>query len=107
MMFDNKTGGIMALPVEERGVADHVVKWCVRKIDEIGYAGEKIAMKSDQEPAIMAFKKSVAVHREAETSMIESPVRESRSHGAMERALRTWQGQMRTMRSASNGSPNR
>ena len=68
-------------------------------IEEMGYAGEKIVLKSDQEPSILALKRAVAVTRDGQTCPIESPVRESKSNGAMERAVRTWQGQMRTMRS--------
>ena len=55
-------------------------------------------IKSDQEEAIIALKKAVAVKRQAETVLIESPVRDSRANGAAERAIRTWASQLRTIR---------
>ena len=51
-----------------------------------------------KEDASIALKKAVAVHRQAETVMLESPVRDSKANGAAERAVRTWAGQLRTLR---------
>ena len=55
-------------------------------------------MKSDQEPAILDLKKDVAIKRQTKTVMVDSPVRESKSNGAVDRAVKTWQGQFRTLR---------
>ena len=55
-------------------------------------------MKSDQEEPIMALKRSVAIKRQSETVMIDSPVRDSRSNGMAERTVRTWASQVRTLR---------
>jgi len=68
-------------------------------IEEMGYGGTKAILKSDQEPAMLSLKKAVAVARQAETCQIESPVRESKANGAIERAIRTWQGQMLAFKS--------
>ena len=46
----------------------------------------------------MALKRAVAARRKAETALIDSQVRESKSNGAMERAILKWQGQVRTMK---------
>ena len=46
----------------------------------------------------MAFEKAVALKRQAKTTVIESPVRESQSNGTIERAFRTWESQFRTLR---------
>ena len=73
-----------------------VVKWFVEKLDSIEYRGQAITLKSDQEPAIKALKMAVAAKRVGSTTPVESPVRESKSNGAVERAIRVWQGQLRT-----------
>ena len=52
-VFDNKCMGIWALPVEEKGANDEAVRWMVEKIEEAGYAGQKVVIKSDQEPALL------------------------------------------------------
>ena len=80
-IFDNKCKAIWALPVESKGVNEEAVKWMIDRIDEAGYAGQKVVLKSDQEPAILALKRAVAVSREGEASLIESPVRESKPTG--------------------------
>ena len=46
----------------------------------------------------MALKKDVAIYRQAETVMLESPVRDSKANGAAERAVRSWAAQLRTIR---------
>ena len=96
--YDHEKSGFWALPVERKGAQEEVVKWIVDKIDEAGYAGMAVTIKSDQEPAMIALKQAIAVRRKAETIPIESPVRESKSNGRIERAIRTWQAQFRTMR---------
>ena len=48
---------------------------------------------------MLSLKKAVAVARQAETCPIESQVRESKANGAVERAVTTWQGQFRTLKS--------
>ena len=63
-----------------------------------GYTGMKVTIRSDQEPSLIAFKEALAVKRAAETSLIESPARESKSNGLVERAIRNWRDQSRTLR---------
>ena len=67
-------------------------------LEESGYAGVPITMKSDQEPAMMKLKRAVAVRRKAETALIKSPVREFHANGRIERAVRKWLAQFTTMR---------
>ena len=52
----------------------------------------------DQEPAILAFKKAVAVARVGETVSTESPVRASKSNGKTDNAIGRWQAQLRTIK---------
>ena len=58
----------------------------------------KVTIKSDQEPAIVSLKQAVAIKRSSETSLIESPVRDSKSNGMAEVAVKTWAGQVRTIK---------
>ena len=57
-----------------------------------------MSIRSDQEEAIMALKKALAIYRRAETVMLESPVRDSKANGAAERAVGSWASQLRTIR---------
>ena len=87
--YDHQKSGFWALPVESKGAQEQVVKWIAEKLEEAGYAGVPVTIKSDQEPAMIALKQAVAIKRKAETPLIESPVRESKSNGRIERAIRT------------------
>ena len=74
--WDDGHRALWALPVDHKGAEEYVVNWLVRKIDEAGYSGVPLTIKTDQEPAIVALKRAVAIRRQAETTPIESPVRE-------------------------------
>ena len=69
--------------------------WLVGKLQVAGYGGVKVTLKSNNEAPILALKTAIAVRREAENAVIESPVRESKSNGHVERAVRNWQDQYR------------
>ena len=96
VMYDHKMKSLWAIQVEHKGAVDYVVKWCLNKFEESGYLGSRITLKSDQEPSMVALKDAIAAARVGDTAFIESPVRESKSNGAAERAIRTWEGMMRT-----------
>ena len=95
---DRQSKGIWAMVVDHKGAQESSVRWLKNKIKESGHSGTKVTVKSDQEVAIVALKKAVAIKRQAETVLIESPVRDSRANGTIERAMRTWAAQTRTMR---------
>jgi hypothetical protein len=95
---DRTSESLWAMVVEAKGVNDSSVKWTKERIDESGYLGTRIVFKSDQEESIKALKRAVAIKRQADTTMIESPVRDSKSNGSVERAVRTWAAQVRTLR---------
>ena len=82
--YDHGKSGFRVLPVEHKGAQEETVKWLVDKLDEAGYAGMAVTIKSDQEPAMINLKQAIAVKRKAETLLIESPVRESKSNGRIE-----------------------
>ena len=95
VVYDNKKNNIWTIEVPEKGVPedDVAVDWLVDKLDASGYRGVSISLKSDNEPSILAFKNAVAIRRKTETSLLESPVRESKSYAHVERAVRTWRDQ--------------
>lgn len=96
---DDSTDAVWAMQVDSKGVEAGVgVDWLFGKLEFAGYSGMRITIKSDQEPSIMALKRAMVVKRAAETCLVESPVRESKSNGKVERAIRTWRDQFRTLR---------
>ena len=83
---------------EAKGVTDSSLKWAKVRIDASGYLGTRIVSKSHQEESIKALKRAIAVNRQADNIMIESQVRDSKSNGSVERVVRTWAAQVRTLR---------
>ena len=45
--YDHSKKGLWALPVEDKGANADVVKWVVDKLDEAGYTGVPVTLKSD------------------------------------------------------------
>ena len=70
-------------------------------LDQLGCM--KYILKSDQEPASVELNESWKRGRDDDIIMEESPVEDSRSHGYVERAVQTVQGQVRTLKSALEG----
>ena len=75
IMYDTNRRGIWTLSVDNKGATPSSVNWTTDKLDEAGYSGVGVTLKSDQEPAILDLKKEMGIRRQAETTMIESPVR--------------------------------
>ena len=98
VIFDDDKESFWALGVERKGVTEGIVKYVAGILDQSGYQGEKLTMKSDQEPSILALKKAVAAERVGETVPIESPVRPSKPNGRMENAMKIWQEQLLTIK---------
>ena len=98
VIFDDDKESFWALGVEQKGVTEGIVKYVAGILDQSGYQGQKLTMKSDQEPSILALKRAVAAERVGETVPIESPVRASKSNGRMENAVKIWQEQLRTIK---------
>ena len=87
------------MQVDAKGVEAGVgVDWLNAKLEFAGYSGMRITVKSDQEPSIVSLKKALAVKRGAETCLLESPLRVSKANGKVERAIRRWRDQFRTLR---------
>ena len=96
--YDNDSHGVWALAVDAKGATKPSVQWVKGKIDDSGCSGTPVSIRSDQEEAIMALKKAVAIYRQAETVMLESPARDSKANGAAERAVMSWACLLRTIK---------
>ena len=95
MVHDDQSQALWALAVQSKGSAPEVAMWVTQKLEEAGYRGAPIAIKTDQEESSMALKRAVALGREAKSAMAESKVRVSKSNLDIERAIREWRGQFR------------
>ena len=67
--------------------------------NELGYSEMKIALKSDGARELHELRSAVAGSRVHPTIPIDVPVKESKGNGGMERAVRTWSGQYRSLKS--------
>jgi hypothetical protein len=98
VIYDDDKKTMWALAVEQKGVTEGIVRYLVGALDQSGYQGQKLTMKTDQEPAILALKRAVSAERVGETVPIEAPVGASKSNGMMENAVKLWQEQLRTIK---------
>ena len=98
IFFDESKNCFWALCVDAKGATPVVAKWFGDKMNDSGYSGEKVTLKSDNEESLVALQKAVAAKRKGETVIINSPVRSSKSNGKMERSVRKWQDQLRTVK---------
>ena len=96
--YDHNSRGVWAIAVEAKGAVNSSVQFVKDKIDNAGCSGTSISSRSDQKESILALKRAVAIYRQAETVMFESPVCDSKANGGAERAVRSWAGQLRTIR---------
>ena len=87
---DLATGGIRAHHVSAKGNGD---PWIAGKskddIEEFGYGGVPVRVKSDQEPAIVDVQRAVIAKRgSAPTILVNSPVGDTHSNGRVENAIK-------------------
>ena len=47
MIWDDNHECLWALLVEKKGLVNWIVKWIVEKLDNVGYRGQAITLKSD------------------------------------------------------------
>ena len=70
---DRTSEALWAMVAETKGATDSSLKCAKERLDESGYLGTKVVLKSDLEESIKALKRAIAVNRQADTIMIESP----------------------------------
>ena len=100
IVYDHRTRATGAYMTGNKGPVDWVIKAVCGDLETWGYGSCRIAIKSDQENSIKSLREAIAQSRSAPTAIIHSPVRESKSNGAVEKAVQRWQSQYRTMKLA-------
>ena len=97
--IDKGKGAIWALEVDSKGVDSGAgAAWLAERLDFAGYRGLQVTIMSDREPQMLALKNAIAAKRTAEIAFVESPVRQSKCNGLVERAIRNWRDQYQTLR---------
>ena len=96
--YDKAKEGFWTLPVAEKGASEDAVQWTCGVMEDSGYGGCEITVKSDQEPAIVSLRKAIAATRTGTTVPMNSPVRCSKSNGRIENAVKRFQGQLRVLK---------
>ena len=97
-LFDNDTRAFKLYRTRRKGVVRWVIDAIIKDLETMGYANSKICVRCDRESSLMAIRKALTRKRKAPTVPLDVPVRESKSNGTMERAIRTWQGSFRTLK---------
>ena len=59
IMHDDRLVILWVLGVQHKGVTPETVTWITQKLEEAGYRGVDLTLKTDQEEAIMALKRAV------------------------------------------------
>ena len=100
---DLATGGFRAHLVLGKKETEN--PWIARKIkddiEEFGYGGAPVRIKSDQEPAIVDVQRAVIAKRgNAPTIPVSSPVGESQSNGRVEIAIKKVRCMVKTILSS-------
>lgn len=100
---DAKSRVCCAIPVPQKGI--DVEEWSLREglrfLDFLGYTS--LLLKSDQEVSLGALLSKMKTHRGEQTQTMteHSPVGDSQSNGFIERTIQSVEGQIRTLRSAT------
>ena len=97
--YDRKSQTGYLHQAESKGSEDHYI-WnrLIMDMDEIGYRGEKLIIKSDQERPITAVVNLICEHRNGQTVPMESPQGDSASNSEVEGWIRRAKEQVRTLK---------
>ena len=98
IIYDDHSESLFAVALASKEYHDWLAELVKSIIDELGYAGVRIVIKHDNAQELIKLRSEVTARRSAPTVPMESPVAESKCNGAIERAVRTWQGQFRTLK---------
>ena len=99
---DLATGGIRAHLVLAKGNGDLWIAGKIKDdIEELGYGGAPVRIKSDQEPAIVDVQRTVIAKRgNAPTILVNRPVGDSQSNGRVEHAIKEVRNVVKTILSS-------
>ncbi len=95
---DRKSGIMQSRVVPAKGNDKFAIKRLVQDIKLLGYT--KVIIKSDNEPSILALKKSTKETTKVEVIPEESPVGDHQANGEVENTVKRFAGQFRTLREA-------
>ena len=98
------TGMISARVVPQKGLHAYAVKQLSQDLENLGHSS--LIFKSDGEPSIVALKTAVKNERSERIVLETSPVKESKSNGAIENAIQQVQGQVRAVKDCLEGRLN-
>ena len=103
VMQESQHRSVWAYPVDKKGATEEWLSaQILEDLETMGLQGEKIVLKSDQEPAIVDVARDISRARQGAygTAMETSAVGESDSNASVERAIQDVEGQARTLRAA-------
>ena len=69
LMHDNATSAFWCMKVDCKEAKPDIVAWMNQNLIDVGYAGMRVTLKSDGEPAMKALKGAPALKRGCETSI--------------------------------------
>ncbi len=95
---DNKTKMVMAKVAPRTGAQESVLEVVRKFVEQVGH--DKVIMKSNGEPAILALKEAVRREASAEIVMEEAPVGDHLANRVAENAAKNAQGQFRVLKTA-------
>ena len=98
-VYDNEKEAIFAVAVASKSTKPWIIDFVKNILYELGYGQLKISIKCDGARELQELRRAIGNSREAPTVPIDVPARESKANGGMERAVRTWAGQLRTLKS--------
>ena len=99
ILYDNASEALYCIACSTKACTPWVVEYVYSILWELGYGGITVSIKCDQAPELKEIRKQVSMRRNSPTVPIDVPVRESKANGSVERAVKTWQGQFRTLKS--------
>ena len=99
VIHDRKTKTVLGHVANCKGAGDErVMKRILMDIEDMGYSGTKVIMKSDQEPATVEVQWKVMAGRSSETVSTNIEVGESQPNGEVENAIKRFQEQILTLK---------
>ena len=98
---ERDTKMILSFLVREKGANDpHVIRRVMAFLTELGHSGNNVIIKTDQESPDRAVAAKIAAERQEGRTILEnSPVKSSGSNGVIERGVKEFEYQVRTMKS--------
>ena len=101
--YDDESESMYAVAVPSKSPTVWICTFMKHVIDELGYGGGRVAIQIDGAEDLKKLRREITTMRSAPTVPIDVPIKESKGNGAVENAVRTWQGIFRTIKSQVEG----